>query len=63
MTPKSFYAGVKRLRPTVQEAQRTVCGEVKHVFLGLGLRATSAISTTSVSAPEGLFAEEVVDDH
>lgn len=63
MTPKSFYAGVKRLRPTLTEAQRTVCGEVKHVFLGLGLRATSAISTNSVSAPEGLFAEEVVDDH
>lgn len=59
-TQKAFCAAVRRLCPTVKEAQRTVCGEVKHVFLGLGLRAPSAPSVT----PDGLFAEEVVhDDH
>ena len=59
-TQKAFCAAVRRLRPTVKEARRTVCGDVKHVFLGLGLRAPSAPSVT----PDGLFAEEVVhDDH
>jgi putative DNA primase/helicase len=60
MTSKAFCAAVRRLRPTVKDAQRTLHGDVKDVFLGLGLRAPGAPATP----PDGLFAEEVVhDDH
>ena len=63
MSPKAFYAGVKRLRPTIREAQRTVREGVKDVFLGIGLRTSHATATTSASS-DGLFTEEVVhDDH
>lgn len=37
MTAKAFCQAVRRLRPTVGEAQRMVCGQVQWVFLGLGL--------------------------
>ena len=60
MTSKAFCAAVRRLRPTVKDAQRTIRGEVKDVFLGLTLRAQPSTPTT----PDGLFPEEVVhDDH
>jgi P4 family phage/plasmid primase-like protien len=42
MSPKAFYGGVKRLRPTIREAQRTVRGGVQWVFLGLELTSTSS---------------------
>jgi phage/plasmid-associated DNA primase len=38
MTSKAFCAAVRRLRPVLKDAQRTVCGEVKDVFLGLTVR-------------------------
>lgn len=37
MSAKAFYAAVKRLRPTVTEAQRRVNGDLQWVFLGLKL--------------------------
>jgi P4 family phage/plasmid primase-like protien len=62
-SPKAFYAGVKRLRPTIKEAQRTVREGVKDVFLGIALRELSGTPVTSTPR-EALFAEEVVnDDH
>lgn len=39
MSPKALYAGVKRLRPTIQEAQRSIRGSVQWVFLGLQIVA------------------------
>ena len=46
MSAKAFCSAVRRLRPTVQEAQRTICGSVQAVFLGLRLKdATSHNST------------------
>ena len=63
MTPKAFYAGVKRLRPTIREAQRTVREGVKDVFLGITLGESPAMPITSPSE-QALFTEEVVnDDH
>ena len=38
MTAKAFCQAVRRLRPTVGDAQRMVCGQMQWVFLGLGLR-------------------------
>jgi P4 family phage/plasmid primase-like protien len=37
MTSKAFCSAVRRLRPTIQEAQRSVCGSVQWVFQGLSL--------------------------
>ena len=34
-TSKMFCSSVRRLRPTVGDGQRTVCGQVQWVFLGL----------------------------
>ena len=63
MTPKAFYAGVKRLRPTIREAQRTVREGVKDVFLGIRLAESSVTPITSPSE-HALFNGEVVnDDH
>lgn len=42
ISPKALYAGVKRLRPTIQEAQRSVRGSVHWVFLGLELGASTS---------------------
>ena len=42
MSTKAFYGGVKRLRPTIREAQRTVRGGVQWVFLGLELANPSS---------------------
>ena len=36
----SFGRAVKRLRPELQDAQRTVNGELRHVWLGVGLKAS-----------------------
>ena len=42
MSAKAFCSAVRRLRPTIQEAQRTICGILQAVFLGLRLKdATS----------------------
>jgi hypothetical protein len=61
MSPKAFYAGVKRLRPTIREAQRTVRESVKDVFLGIRLHTSSTTAPTSIQ-PGALFPEEVVHD-
>ena len=45
MSAKAFYSAVRRLRPTVQETQRMICGSVQAVFLGLRLK--DAISQNS----------------
>ena len=37
MTPKAFCAAVRRLRPTLTEAQKSVCGQMQWAFLGLAL--------------------------
>lgn len=58
MTAKAFCAAVRRLRPTVKDAQRSIHGGVKDVFLGLELRTTP----TTTTAPTELFAEEVLHD-
>lgn len=41
MTPKSFCAAVRRLRPTLKDGQRKISGEMKDVFLGLAFIAQS----------------------
>lgn len=40
LTSKAFCQAIRRLRPTISEAQRTVCGAMQWVFLGLGLAAS-----------------------
>jgi len=55
MTPKALYAGCKRLRPSIREAQRTIRDGVKDVFLGIGLHEPSAPLA-------GLLSEEVIRD-
>ena len=45
MTGKAFCQAIRRLRPTVMEAQRTVCGAMQWVFLGLGLAASPPSSS------------------
>jgi len=42
MSPKAFYGDVKRLRPTIKEAQRTVRGTVQWVFLGLEMAGSAS---------------------
>lgn len=49
MSAKSFYAGVKRLRPAITEAQRRVHGEVRHVVLGIELRSQTASEVSPLS--------------
>lgn len=49
MTAKAFCASVRRLRPTLQEAQRRVSGDMKHVFLGLSLIGNTSATTAQVS--------------
>lgn len=41
MTAKAFCAGVRRLRPTVKDGQRTIGSEVKDVFVGLAFTSQS----------------------
>ena len=47
---RTFYAAVKRLRPTIQETMRRVNGNPRDVFIGLSLKETvrgvSAVSST-----------------
>jgi P4 family phage/plasmid primase-like protien len=50
MSPKSFYAGVKRLRPGLTEAQRRVYGEVRDVFLGIELKHRNTREMSALSA-------------
>jgi putative DNA primase/helicase len=50
LSPKSFYAGVKRLRPGLTEAQRRVHGEVRDVFLGIELKSHNASEVSALSA-------------
>ena len=50
MSPKSFYAGVKRLRPAITEAQRRVHGEVREVFLGIELMSQTKSEVSALSA-------------
>jgi putative DNA primase/helicase len=40
----SFGLALKRLRPEVREAQRTIAGRVQWVWLGLGLRGTTSVN-------------------
>jgi P4 family phage/plasmid primase-like protien len=46
LSPKAFCSAVRRLRPTVQDAQRTICGSVQWVFLGLRLKETTSQNRT-----------------
>lgn len=50
LSPKSFYSGVKRLRPTLTEAQRRVHGEVRDVFLGIEMKGPHASEASALSA-------------
>jgi putative DNA primase/helicase len=50
MTAKAFCAAVRRLRPTIKDGQRKVGGEVKDMFLGLGLAAHPPSTTGKESA-------------
>lgn len=54
MTSKGFCAAVRRLRPTVPEAQRSICGQVQWVFQGLAL-AGSMASASHHSHHSALF--------
>ena len=45
MSAKAFYSAVRRLRPTVQEVQRTVSGSVQWMFLGLRLKDATTQET------------------
>jgi P4 family phage/plasmid primase-like protien len=45
LTSKAFCQAIRRLRPTIEEAQRTVCGAMQWVFLGLGLAASPPASS------------------
>lgn len=50
MSPKAFYAGVKRLRPGLTEAQRRIHGEVRDVFLGIELKGQTERHVSALSA-------------
>lgn len=50
MSPKSFYAGVKRLRPGLTEAQRRIHGEIRDVFLGIALKSQNEGTVSALSA-------------
>lgn len=50
MSPKSFYAGVKRLRPGLTEAQRRIHGEIRDVFLGIALKGQNGGTVSALSA-------------
>ena len=50
MSPKAFYAGVKRLRPGLTEAQRRIHGEVRDVFLGIELKSQNERQVSALSA-------------
>lgn len=39
MTATAFSLALKRLRPNIREAQRTIAGKVEWVWLGIGLKA------------------------
>lgn len=41
MTAKAFCQAIRRLRPMISEAQRTVCGSMQWVFQGLGLTGST----------------------
>lgn len=56
MTAKAFCAAVRRLRPTIPEAQRSVCGQVQWVFQGLAL-ASSTASASRHSHHSTLFSQ------
>lgn len=58
MSPKSFYAGVKRIRPVITEAQRRVHGEVRDVFLGIELKSQTT-SEVSVLSPESAHSFQI----
>jgi putative DNA primase/helicase len=47
MSAKSFCTAVRRLRPTVKEAQRSIHGSVQWVFLGLGMGPSRSSSLDS----------------
>jgi putative DNA primase/helicase len=47
---RTFYAAVKRLRPTIQETMRRVNGNPRDVFVGLGFRQNEEEIVSSVSA-------------
>lgn len=49
VSAKSFYAGVKRLRPAITEAQRRIHGEVRHVVLGIELRSQTKSEASPMS--------------
>jgi P4 family phage/plasmid primase-like protien len=60
MTSKAFCTAVRRLRPTIKDAQRKVGGEVKDVFLGLAMIAQPPSTTgqeSAHSAHSGLFSQ------
>jgi len=49
LSAKALYKEIRRLRPTIKEGQRVVCGKMKDVFLGLTLK-DAALSLSPVSA-------------
>lgn len=64
MSPKAFCAAVRRLRPTVEDAQRGPRGNVKDVFLGLAMKeaveSVSDLQRASRAARVALEALEVL---
>jgi len=42
MTPTAFGRALKRLRPTVQDAQRTIGGRLQWAWVGLGMLETNS---------------------
>ena len=47
---RTFYAAIKRLRPTLQEAQRRVNGNPRDVFVGLSFRENTGETVRGVSS-------------
>ena len=46
VSAKTFYLAARRLRPTIQEAQRTICGSIQMAFLGVRLKVARTQGST-----------------
>ena len=51
VSEKAFGAAIKRLRPDVTDAQRTVSGKVQWCYVGIGLKSDAANSSNDFIDP------------
>lgn len=57
ISPKAFYAGVKRLRPGLTETQRRVHGVIRDVFLGIELKSPTSYEVSALSPNSAHFSQ------